>query len=207
MQVKKNEMREDILYAAEEEFFYHGYNNASLRKIAKKANTTLGNLYHYFSSKEAMLEEVLVDYPDRVMELILSHHDHVEFIPKEEITYATLVDIKEYLDNHAVENFHMDIFADKKIVILLQGCGGTKYEHYNEEIRGKLRENMGLHYKVGKDSLYLLNLVDSVVDTVIGIVKKNKNRDIAIKLVLEYITLICLGMMCQIMFENGVDKT
>ena len=58
MQVKKNDMMKDILRAAEEEFFNHSYKNVSMRNIAKKANRTLGNLYHYFSSKEDIVEGI-----------------------------------------------------------------------------------------------------------------------------------------------------
>lgn len=202
MQVKKNEMKEDILHAAEEEFFYHGYKNASLRNIAKKANTTLGNLYHYFSSKAVMLEGVLEDYPDEIMKFISNHHDDAEFIPKEEITYNTLLLTKDYLDKYAGEISYMDMLADKRSVILLQGCAGTRYEHYNQEIRSTLRAHMAQHYIVDKDSLFLQTLVDSIVDTVVSIVKKNKNSSVARNLVLQYISLISLGMTCQLMFEK-----
>ena len=44
MQTKKDEIRKTILEAAQKEFLIHGYEGASMRTIAKKANTTLGNI-------------------------------------------------------------------------------------------------------------------------------------------------------------------
>ena len=59
MQVKKEDLRQQILEAAKQEFLDKGYENSSMRVIAKKANTTMGNIYHYFDNKEALLTTLL----------------------------------------------------------------------------------------------------------------------------------------------------
>ena len=59
MQTKKESIGEEILKAAQKEFLLHGYEAASMRVIARKANTTLGNIYHYYPSKESILSEIL----------------------------------------------------------------------------------------------------------------------------------------------------
>ena len=41
MQTKKESIGEEILKAAQKEFLLHGYEAASMRVIARKANTTL----------------------------------------------------------------------------------------------------------------------------------------------------------------------
>ena len=46
VQVKKAEMRQTIIDVATDEFMKKGYENASLRVIAQKSHTTLGNIYH-----------------------------------------------------------------------------------------------------------------------------------------------------------------
>ena len=61
MQTKKEEIRQEILLAAENEFYKRGYRDASMRTIARKANTTLGNIYNYFENKEALLDAVIGD--------------------------------------------------------------------------------------------------------------------------------------------------
>ena len=59
MQIKKQEIGDKILEVASIEFVKKGFENASLRTIAKKANTSLGNIYHYYPSKEAILDALL----------------------------------------------------------------------------------------------------------------------------------------------------
>ena len=46
MQIKKDEVRLKILEIATDEFLKRGYENASMRMIARKAHTTQGNIYH-----------------------------------------------------------------------------------------------------------------------------------------------------------------
>jgi len=60
-QVLKQEYRDLILKAALDEFFNHGYNEASMRKIAQNANMTVGNLYHYYKDKEDLFSALVYD--------------------------------------------------------------------------------------------------------------------------------------------------
>jgi AcrR family transcriptional regulator len=61
MQIKKKEIRDEILAVAEKEFLKRGFKNSSIRTIATKSHTTLGNIYHYFENKEAILDGVIGD--------------------------------------------------------------------------------------------------------------------------------------------------
>ena len=58
-QILKEELRKQILKASKEEFLEKGYENASLRNIAKKAHTPVGNLYRYFKNKEDILNKIV----------------------------------------------------------------------------------------------------------------------------------------------------
>ena len=71
MQTKKDEIRKTILEAAQKEFLIHGYEGASMRTIAKKANTTLGNIYHYYENKEAILEELMREPVEKVKKMTI----------------------------------------------------------------------------------------------------------------------------------------
>ena len=51
MQVLKDEVRANILSAAKKLFYERGYNNASIRGIAKNSGITVGNVYRYFENK------------------------------------------------------------------------------------------------------------------------------------------------------------
>ena len=54
MQTKKEDIEQRIIEVATDEFMKKGYENTSMRVIAYKANTSLGNIYHYFKSKEEL---------------------------------------------------------------------------------------------------------------------------------------------------------
>jgi TetR/AcrR family transcriptional regulator, cholesterol catabolism regulator len=54
--------KESVLLAASKVFAEKGFANATVRDVADEANMLSGSLYYYFDSKEAIVEQVLVDY-------------------------------------------------------------------------------------------------------------------------------------------------
>lgn len=50
-----------IIETALELFSRNGYEKTSIREIAKAANISLGLMYNYFKSKDALLETILID--------------------------------------------------------------------------------------------------------------------------------------------------
>lgn len=58
-QILKEESRKAIIEAAKEEFLEKGYEDASMRDIAKKAHMTVGNLYRYYDSKEDIIQHIV----------------------------------------------------------------------------------------------------------------------------------------------------
>ena len=95
MQTLKDEVRQRILDEAREEFLTHGYQKASLRRIAEAASLSVGNLYTYFKSKDQLFIEVMrpvtsiiMDYFSRVGNDGIekntykwSYQYHIEIIP------------------------------------------------------------------------------------------------------------------------------
>ena len=65
-QTLKVDTRQAIIDAAKQEFMANGYDGASMRTIAAKANMTVGNLYRYFKNKEEInakiVEETLGEF-------------------------------------------------------------------------------------------------------------------------------------------------
>ena len=53
-QTLKEEVKRRIIEAAKAEFYDKGYEKASMRTIAKRAEMTVGNIYRYFENKEAV---------------------------------------------------------------------------------------------------------------------------------------------------------
>ncbi|MEN8906429.1 MAG: TetR/AcrR family transcriptional regulator [Clostridiales bacterium] len=79
MQIKKEEIKEAILNAGEDEFFEKGYDKASIRSIVMRAHTTIGNFYNYYNSKEALYNELVYDIYHQMSHLI-KHHKSLESI-------------------------------------------------------------------------------------------------------------------------------
>ncbi|MBV8661457.1 MAG: TetR/AcrR family transcriptional regulator [Hyphomicrobiales bacterium] len=52
----ESDRRDHIIAAAERAFVRHGFHSATMHQVAEEAGMSAGNLYRYFSSKEALVE-------------------------------------------------------------------------------------------------------------------------------------------------------
>jgi AcrR family transcriptional regulator len=153
MQYLKDEVRKSITEEALKELTLNGYEGASVRNIAKNSNTSVGNLYKYFSSKENLYENVIGSVYHRLIDYI-KRFDTVELNEKSEFIFYELVEeIMEIFNESSAE-----------ISILLNQSKGSKYENcksifvdfttriitertkYELSIRGKrLRDNFSIY--------------------------------------------------------------
>jgi len=62
-----SERRDEILKIAARLIAKRGYSATTVRDIAEEAGILSGSLYHHFSSKESMLQEILHDFMDRLL--------------------------------------------------------------------------------------------------------------------------------------------
>lgn len=78
MQYLKKDIKDRIIAAAVEEFKSNGYSNASIRNIANNAEISLGNIYRYFTNKEALYFAVINPFMESFRDAIqnkLNFHD------------------------------------------------------------------------------------------------------------------------------------
>ena len=75
MQYIKEQVRDNILRSAREEFFRSGYERASMRNIAAGAGSSLGNLYRYYNNKQELYAAVVSPVVDRCIERTQLHFD------------------------------------------------------------------------------------------------------------------------------------
>ncbi|MDK2867787.1 MAG: hypothetical protein PWP51_1995 [Clostridiales bacterium] len=124
MQYLKDDVRERIVDAALDEFVEKGFNNASMREIAQRAQITVGNIYRYFKNKEDLLKQSLsplievIDVfvnRDYIAEMGLSRHDEVRELIAANIT-------KLY------EDFPREFY------VLRNGLKGTLYNAYYDNV-------------------------------------------------------------------------
>ena len=133
MQVPKDEVRDRILLSATDEFFEHGYKNASLRAIADKAEITIGNIYSYFKNKE--------DLFGNIMENIISSLEiFISGVFKDEIG--------ENISIHKISDLICDIFIDNKkaFLIIISGSEGTSFDKVKFQIAKWIQVRLSADY-------------------------------------------------------------
>jgi AcrR family transcriptional regulator len=59
MQILKTSLRDDIIRVATQTFKTNGYEQASLRQIAKQVGMSVGNIYRYYPNKAALFKAVV----------------------------------------------------------------------------------------------------------------------------------------------------
>ncbi len=194
MQVKKEDLRESILETAEIEFLKKGFKAASMRKIAQKSHTTLGNIYNYFKSKEELLDAVVGDIPSQVENLLRGHKTHPV-----DITDANAVN--RALDEMNPRELGIDIFLNPKFVILMEGCKDTKYHKYKEEMLLLGKIHVLEHLKNAEQyEKFVEILVMTFFNGILFIAKSSGNMEEARSNFIRLYKLVCSGFIkeCEI---------
>lgn len=124
------EATDNIILAAREEFMDYGYLEASIRRIAEKANTSAKSIYTRFSSKEGLFEYFVKEQADYFIQGVTqnltefsSHSKEVQIEGREE-------------NGNALSNTLLDYVYDNFDVFYLIVCKskGTNYENFIEEL-------------------------------------------------------------------------
>ena len=189
MQVKKEEIRQKILDVAEDEFLKRGYESASMRIIAKKANTTLGNIYHYFPNKEALLVELLTPTLDN-LDIGLANH-----LKLTDISY-TLQDLMDYIDRyeHGEDFKELDFLLDKKIVILLELNSSSLLER-KQRLLDEFNDHLSWHLGMGeKDASYSKIIINMVTDCIKQALLENETFIETRKEFIKLFRFFCTGI-------------
>lgn len=99
MQYLKKEIRDRILASAVDEFKEHGYADASIRNIANNAEISLGNIYRYYTNKEALYFAVINPFMDSVKHFVENEFSFTDKSMKEvaEILVSFLVQYNDEL--------------------------------------------------------------------------------------------------------------
>ena len=194
MQIKKEEVINSILDSAENEFFNLGYDKASMRTIAKNADTTLGNVYNYFDSKEDLFSKI-VDKPYNMMQSIFRNHN--SYSKGDELLEIKDIDAWRKELRYNLHRF-LPMFT-KPFVILIEGSTGTKYSHARDALVDLLAEHFHEHLKEYNESYENVELApifaEELIDGVIKIVKNYDDINIQERLITEYVVFFAVGTM------------
>lgn len=192
MQVKKEEMRQTILEIAANEFIKKGYENASMRVIAQKANTTLGNIYHYFPNKEILLETIILPVLENV-EAMISWHIHEygsrPFTREEASIYS------QHLEELFEESGIACLF-DRRVVILLK-LESSHLLPRKEAVIEELQKHLQDHFQMKDDAHYAKLVLDVMVDCLKHVLTEHENMEDAKAEFLKLFRLFCTGILGQ----------
>ena len=124
------EVMEEILKAAKEEFLTLGYTEASMRNIAKKANLTTGSLYYRFLDKAEMLDAVVGNEAEELLTMFKRIQN--DFAKKEIENQVS--EMGSYTENglHVMIDYIYDHYDAFKIIICRSK--GSKYEFYIDSL-------------------------------------------------------------------------
>ncbi|MFZ5810754.1 MAG: TetR/AcrR family transcriptional regulator [Thermodesulfobacteriota bacterium] len=138
MQIKKDTIHAGVLAIAREEFLKKGFKDANMRVISRKAGVSLSNIYNYFSSKDALFQEVLAPTIAALGEIIHEHNN------KANLT-IDIFESQEFIMKYT--RLYMDLILKHKgeLRILLFKSHGSSLEDFKERYI-ELFTQTGLEY-------------------------------------------------------------
>lgn len=193
MQIKKEEMKSEIIKSAKNEFLEKGFQGASVRGIVKNAKTTIGNFYNYFDGKEDVFCAV-VEPTHKVITRFIQTHSAED----EDSSLFEKLDAKNA--RKAVADA-LSLFSDSFIedLILLAECSkGTRYETFIDILTSYISRHFAEHKNI-INPRYEDNGISSLlsrqfVDGVLSVLKKDSPASYKIDLIAEYLLFFAYGM-------------
>lgn len=194
MQIKKETMKESILTAAESEFLEKGFQKASIRNIVNKSNTTIGNFYNYFNSKQAVFEELIMDVYHS-FDYLLKNHDKAENIN----SFFDISDVKSWRRQLLVYLDALMPNLNNRFLLLIDGSEGTAYAHVKTDLINLLSEHFMEHvhdFSPGYPYLEMASLLShQFIMSMIQILKTTENPVRRNELIVEQFLFFAIGTM------------
>lgn len=133
---KKQIMEVALMVFAEE-----GYHNASISKIARKANISKGLTYNYFKSKEDLLLQIIVEGTERLHGVFKDIEDELD----------TEEELKIFIKG-GIELFKSDPhFYKLMFTVLFQAEAFDAIKNNYEKVMGGLMEDIAFYFKAKGD--------------------------------------------------------
>jgi AcrR family transcriptional regulator len=199
MQYLKDEIRNSIIEEALKEFKKSGYKGASIRNIAKNSNTSVGNLYKYFESKEELYESVIGSVYNKLMNYI-NQFAEVELNDKAAEIFYQLMD-------KIIEIFYE---SSTEIAVLLNKSEGSKYENCKKSfvefvtkiVTEMMKYELSKVNKKLKDNFIIYLLSYSLVESISIIVNEIEKGEEVRKLTLNIIDIFYTDILSKLNIED-----
>ncbi|MGX8852415.1 TetR/AcrR family transcriptional regulator [Amedibacillus sp. YH-ame10] len=190
MQTKKEDIRMTILECARDEFMNHGYEDASMRTIAKKANTSLGNIYHYFPNKKAILDSLIKPVVQEVCNFVREHS-------MMEDTRLDMDQINAILEQVDFNEPEMKALLSKEFVIFME-TKDPEYVAIREETLHVFRHHIAkhMHFKDGSNHFVII-VTKMLIDCIIHMVRCNECVHDKKEDIIDMFKILCRSVAVQ----------
>ena len=154
MQKLKNDIRQELLKAAEELFLRKGFQKTSMREIAEMAQVGLGNIYNYFSGKDDLFCTIVYPVTHAFERMLEKHHGHYG---------ADVMDLlREVYLREAVDEYIMLIRQHRNLMLLLLfRAQGSSLANFRENFTARSTELVKEWFVEMKHKYPILNVTVS----------------------------------------------
>lgn len=183
MQYLKEEIKAKIVASAVSEFKTKGYLGASMRDIAAKSGITVGNIYRYFNSKEALFDSIMSPVNRQLRELVYADK------------YLPTGSGYKPLDIESIMHSIMQVceFHATEILILVYQSKGSKYENTRDDlialVEKRIREDLFSPIEVKEESLAVV-IATSVIEGIFTILKNNENDIAQVRILVQRLIVL-----------------
>lgn len=102
-----DDRKNEILDKAERLFIIKGYEKCTVNDILKEVNIAKGTFYHYFKSKEEVLDNIVLRYKDIVVSRSLEVINNKNLKTEEKLMYLFLsMNINDKVDTQILDELH-----------------------------------------------------------------------------------------------------
>lgn len=171
-QILKDEIRENILKAALQEFFEKGYKSAAMRNIAEQARIPTGLIYSYYKNKEALF--------DAVLRPVL--YDWEQVLAAEEGKESSHTGSGIYGLSRAESQCLLNLFDHRKeFIILIDKSQGTRFEGEKERFIRDIEIHLNAHRKDGADDEIFTHIIaNNFVDGLMQVMYHYRGKEWAV---------------------------
>ncbi len=162
----KESQRIKILNAAKKEFLLKGIEGTSLRSIARNAEMSVGNIYHYYESKDEIVKELLSPVYGNLNEVVLAFSDNKLSLFEE------------------AEKLEMTEETFKKFMMVIAENIASNIDRYREEVLISVNDSR-LNERYHSWLLMLLNMLYS--NAVPGFIKSPEQKKMYISILAKSI--------------------
>ena len=150
VQVKKIEIRKRILKTARTEFESLGFENATMRSIARKSSITTSNIYNYFSNKDKLFMEIVEPTLSKI-NLALNNMETLEF--DQDVDLLGFESMRRHFD---IAIQFIDLHRKDLNLILFKSMGSS-IQDFKEQFINRYSDIFIKHLKHLEKSGYQLN--------------------------------------------------